>query len=307
MASQTATTVTSRHITLPFNLRADPLALNDPKNRELLYKLFPGTTGLAMDGTFLYIIQAEAPPKPWPKSIAGLPSYFAPQIGPQHTPVLFGWHLGRGSGAIARSLNGRDMADWEPLFIIVKNHFKVMGVSVTEIMYWGNYLVVILEHRRTADISKLPWKAGNIAVTYFYEDEVGRPSTPQSRCEAGPRPGNQVDLKSLTPAKRRRTRDFVFLGSSDRDSIEGSFMGTSFQRVIADEGSSEQQWVFAIWLYMGQDSADALPSRIYGNAIFTSTGYVLGFCQYAPTEGPMKDWCVGIATNEFIDRGFTNF
>ncbi|KFX98235.1 hypothetical protein V490_02385 [Pseudogymnoascus sp. VKM F-3557] len=90
MASQTITTVTSMLITLPFDLRTDPGALNDPKNRELLYKLFPGTAGLAMDGKFLYIIQAEAPPKPWPKSVAGLPLYFAPQIGPQHTPALFG-------------------------------------------------------------------------------------------------------------------------------------------------------------------------------------------------------------------------
>jgi hypothetical protein len=86
-------------------------------------------------------------------------------------------------------------------------------------------------------------------------------------------------------------------------------MGTSFQRAVADEGSSEQQWVFAIWLYMGQDSAVTLPLplRIYGNAIFTSAGYVLGFCRYVPTEGLMKDWCVGIAADEFIDRGFTNF
>lgn len=307
MASKSATTVTSRHITLPFDLRTDPGALNDPKNRELLYKLFPGTTGLAMDGRFLYIIQAEAPPKPWPKSVAGLPSYFAPQIGPQHTPVLFGWLVGRGGGAIASGLNGRDMPDWEPLFIIVKNHFKVIGVSVTEIIYWGNYLVVILEHRRTADVSNLPWKAGNIAVTYIYEDEMGRPSTPQSRCEADPIPGNPVDLKTLTPVKGRRTGDFLFLSSSDADSIEGSFMGTSFQRVVADEGSSEQQWVFRIWLYMGQDSADALPPRMYGSAIYTVDGYVLGFCRYTATEGPMKDWCVGIAADEFIDRGFANF
>jgi hypothetical protein len=199
------------------------------------------------------------------------------------------------------------MADWEPLFIIAQSHFKVIGVSITEVMYWGNYLVVILEHRRTADISKLPWKAGNIAVTYCYEDEIRRPSTPQSRCEAGPRPGNQVDLKTLTPVKGRRTGDFVFLNLSDTDSIEGSFMGTSYQRVVIDEGSSEQQWVFTIWLYMGQDSAGTLPPRIYGSAIYTANGYVLGFCRYTATEGPMKDWCVGIASDEFIDRGFTNF
>ncbi|KFX98236.1 hypothetical protein V490_02386 [Pseudogymnoascus sp. VKM F-3557] len=198
------------------------------------------------------------------------------------------------------------MADWEPLFIIVKNPFKLIGVSVTEIMYWGNYLVVILEHRRAADTAKLPWKAGNIAVTYCYEDEMERPSTPQSRCEVGPIPG-KLDLKTLTPVKGRRTGDFVFLNSSDTDFIEGSFMGASFQRVLADEGSSEQQWIFTIWLYMGQDSARTFPPQVYGSAIYTADEYVLGFCRYGPTEGPMKDWCVGIASDEFIDRGLTNF
>lgn len=52
---------------------------------------------------------------------------------------------------------------------------------------------------------------------------------------------------------------------------------------------------------MGQDSSNTV-SPVYGTAIWTSDGDVLGFVRYAPTVGLMKDWCAGIAADEFIDR-----
>ncbi|OBT84023.1 hypothetical protein VE02_07092 [Pseudogymnoascus sp. 03VT05] len=144
---------------------------------------------------------------------------------------------------------------------------------------------------------KLPRAAGNIQVYYRYEDEdaMERPSTPQSRCKTDTRSENQVLLQRLTPAKGRRTGDFVFLALSDTDLMEASFKVTSFQRV-------EEQWVFLIWLYMGQDSSEGF-SPVYGTAIWTADGDVLGFVRYALNVGFMKDWCAGIAADEFIDRG----
>lgn len=213
-----------------------------------------------------------------------------------YTPRLIGKLVRMRNGSIADGLHGRDIVDWEPLFVIARNHFQEIGVSITEIMYWRDYLVVILQHRRV-DIARLPREAANIAVFYRYEDEMERPSTPQSRCEADPIPGNQAGLTRLVPVKGRRTGDFVFLDLLDTGFIEGSFKITSFQRI-------EQQWVCTIWLYMGQDSADTLPP-VYGSAIWTADEDVLGFCRYAPKDGPMKDWCAGVAADELIDRGFT--
>lgn len=198
-----------------------------------------------MDGFFIYFLRKDMPPKPWPKSVAGLPPYFAPSMGPQYIPMPLGWRVGMRNGAIGEVLDGSDMVDWEPLFIIVRNHFREIGMSITEVMNWRDYLVVILQHRNI-DIQKLPSKAGNIAIFYCFEDGMERPSTPQSRCETDTRPENQVLLRRLTPAKGRRTGEFVFLVASDINLVEASFKITSFQRV-------EEQWVFTIWLYMGQD------------------------------------------------------
>ena len=254
--------------------------------------LFPGNYGLSMDGMFLYFLRKTIPPKPWPKSVAGLPPVFAPEMGRQ--PRLFG-HIVR-NGSIGDGLNSRDMVDWEPLFVIIRTHFQEIGISIIEVMYWRDYLVIILQHR-SIDMAKLPSRAANITVTYCYEDEMGRPSTPQARCETDPIPGNQAGLTRLVPVKGRRTGDFVFLDLLDTGFPEGSFKITSFQRI-------EQQWVYTIWLYMGQDSADSL-LPVYGSAIWTAGGDVLGFCRYAPKDGPMKNWCAGVAADELIDRGFT--
>jgi hypothetical protein len=292
MASHSATAA-SGHIILPFDLRVNPDAFHEPENLKLLQSIFPRNYGLSSDGMFLCFVQAEMPPKPWPKSVAGLPPYFTLDLL-ERMPGLIGNIVPIGNGSIASDLNGRDMVDWEPLFVIVRNHFREIGISITEVMYWRDYLVVILQHRIVLR-TKLPREAGNIRVFYRCEDEMERSSTPQSRCETDTRPENQVLLQRLTHAKGRRTGDFVFLVASDTDLTEGSFKVTSFQRV-------EEQWVFTIWLYMGQDSTDAY-SPPYGSAIWTADGDVLGFVRYAPRVGLMKDWCAGIAADEFIDRG----
>ncbi|OAX83174.1 hypothetical protein ACJ72_02465 [Emergomyces africanus] len=106
----------------------------------LLETLFPGTYGLSMDGTFQHFLQTELPPKPWPRTIAGLPPYFAPEMGPQHTPRRTGTPANRKNGSIAENQNGRDMKDWEPLFHSIKNHFQDLCISITEVIYMNSYV-----------------------------------------------------------------------------------------------------------------------------------------------------------------------
>ncbi|KFY47047.1 hypothetical protein V494_00222 [Pseudogymnoascus sp. VKM F-4513 (FW-928)] len=188
------------------------------------------------------------------------------------------------------------MVDWEPLFTILTNHLYEMGVSITEVMHFPAHLVVILS-RSATDETRLPCKVGNMHVVYYYEYEMKRPATPQSLCEAEPILRNQVELKRLTPIKGRKTGEFIYIGSSGTGFIEGSFKVTSFQ-------FHNGQWVFTIWVYMGHDATEDLPSPVYGCAIWTSDGDVLGFVRHAPRRGMMKDWCAGIAADKFIDRGF---
>ena len=128
MASHSATAA-SGHIILPFDLRVDLDAFHEPENLDLLMNLFPRTHGISMDGFFIYFLRKDMPPKPWPKSVAGLPPYFAPSMGPQYIPMPLGWRVGMRNGAIGEGLDGSDMVDWEPLFIIVRNHFREIGMQ----------------------------------------------------------------------------------------------------------------------------------------------------------------------------------
>lgn len=399
-----------RHIILPFDLRTDPDAFYQPGNRDMLASIFPDNQGLSMDGMFLTFLQKATPPKPWPRTIAGLPLYFAPEISPQYTPRPFGFLVQPENGSIAEDQNGRDMEDWEPLFHIIQSHFRALGISITEVMYWGSYLIIVLEYRDT-DVTKLPRKAANIACTYLYDDEMGRPPAPQARCITDPTPGNpdeinyktlqpgvrltsgyrtskpdtfvsttagvlvtnvegnefvtvashvfpdecgtkvthplpvsgrtvgelimkvtdtdiglmkladtesfsnvtfqsesiseSVPLKRLGSVKKLQVGGFIYLGSPDTGSLEGSFMRSSFQRMpIDDRSAPEQPWVFTAWVYMGQGSASTLPDSMCGSAIWTSKGEVIGFFRYAPKSGVMKDWCVGMAADELIQRGY---
>jgi len=82
-------------------------------------------------------------------------------------------------------------------------------------------------------------------------------------------------------------------------------MRSSFQRIPVDDHSApEQLWAFTAWVYMGQGSASTLPDGICGSAIWTSKGEVIGFFRYTPKSGVMNDWCVGIAADELIKRGY---
>jgi hypothetical protein len=396
---------------LPFDLRVNPGALNNAENRALLASIFPENIGIGNDGLFLYFLQKTMPPKPWPKTIAGLPFYIAREMGPQHTPMPNARPVHRNNGSIAENRNCRDMKNWDPLFNIIKNHFQDLGISITEVMYWGNSVTIILEHRNT-NTAKLPYMAANIPCLYMYEEEVGRPPMPQARRVTDPTQGNpdnseydtlqpglrvtsdylpsepdkflsttsgvlvrdrvgnefmtaaahgfpgecgtqvihplpvggrsigdiimevshtDVALVKLAEAERfsnvtfqnnyipepvqfqklisvmdLQRWDIVVLDSPDTGCIEGNFMATSRRRVpIDDHASPEQQWIVTVWLYNGQDSASDLPEGMSGSAIWTRNGDVLGFFRYAPKDGVMKDWCVGIAADELINRGFT--
>ena len=172
------------------------------------------------------------PPTPWPKSVAGLPPYFAPEMGPQYTPRPFGVPVHWRNESIAEGLNGRDMADWEPLFIIIRDHFQKLGVRITEVMYWGDYLVVILEHRNI-DMRKLPKKAANIVITYRYDDEMGRQSTPQARRQTDPMPGNPDESKysTLQPGLR--------VSSAYIPSQPGKFISSTVGVLVKDSVGNE--------------------------------------------------------------------
>ncbi|KIY01857.1 uncharacterized protein Z520_01995 [Fonsecaea multimorphosa CBS 102226] len=191
----------TRHVILPFDLRNDANALYDPEKRDAIRSIFPGTIGIGSDGWFLYLQVHTLPPKPWPLTVAGLPLYLH-QI-PGQNPMPRALPVSRKNGSIAEDQNGRDMQDWEPLFHIIKSHFEELRVPITEVMYLGNVVFIVLKYRDT-NYNKLPFHAANISCSYLFEDEMGRPSAPHVRRLSDRAPGdldmNQYD--TLQPGLR---------------------------------------------------------------------------------------------------------
>lgn len=218
----------ARHIILPFDLRLDPDAIHKSENRDILGSLFPGNVGVASDGMFVFLYQDPLPPKPWPLTIAGLASYISPGPGPQHSPIPKLRPVHRKNGVIHADRNGRDMKDWNPLFSLIRIHFQGLGISITEVMYWDNFVIIVLEYRNT-DMSKLPWMTANILCCYLYEDEMGRPSAPQARRLTDPTPGNPDDSQydTLQPGLR--------VTSTYLPSKPGMFLSTTTGVLVRDQ------------------------------------------------------------------------
>lgn len=398
-----------QHLILPFDIRDDEKAFLDPENRRLLYSIFTGTIGVATDGWFVYLQQSALPPKPWPLTVAGLPLYFQQQMGENPMPKALPVHWKNGS--IAEDLNGRDMEDWVPLFHIIKNHFRDIGVSITEVMYFSHCVDIVLEHRDT-DYTQLPRLAAKILCYYMFEDEMGRPSTPHARRLLDPAPGNPdisqydtlqpgmrisstylpdsldtflatttgvlvkdevgnkfmtaaahgfpggkcgtsvwhafpgtgrdigelimevshtdvalvklhdretfsnitfqndsipvpIQLKKFVKSTDYPRRSIMCLDSPDTGYIEVDYLVPGFRAIPSDDGSPMRDWVRTKWCYLGQDSGINFHQEMCGSAMWDKDGNVLGFFRYAPQQGAMVDWCVGIAADELINRGYT--
>jgi hypothetical protein len=215
----------ARHIVLPFDLRTNPDAWGDRKNVELLAGLFPGD-GVGFDGWSLTYWFKVLPPKPWPKTIAQVPCYFTLDFNdhgfvPPLIPAY--WKNPR----IGQDIDGRDPSNWESLFHIIKDHFKEIKIPITEVQYWGSFVIIILESRN-ADVTILPNRAANIRCNYLYEDQMGRPQVPQARRMLEPMPGNpdesQYDV--LRPGLR--------LASDYDPSQHGAYLRTSAGVLVQD-------------------------------------------------------------------------
>lgn len=55
-------------------------------------------------------------------------------------------------------------------------HFDSIAIAITEIQYWGNLLIVVLEHENT-DLTRAPKSIGRCRCIYLFKTEMGRPHT----------------------------------------------------------------------------------------------------------------------------------
>lgn len=172
----------ARHIALPFNLRADPAAFSVAKNRELLEKIFPGTQRISFGRNAVTFQVHPLPPRPWPLMVAGLACYItesATDIGPE-APLD---RPGFSAITLAPDDDYRDEEDPRPIFELLKGFFAAENISITELQYWNNLVVIVLEDPET-DMNLVPRSVGRCRCFYLHENEMHRPRDLQaSRCK----------------------------------------------------------------------------------------------------------------------------
>ncbi|KAB5578458.1 hypothetical protein GE09DRAFT_1261585 [Coniochaeta sp. 2T2.1] len=188
-----------RHMIAPFNLRDNPKMFEDPAASPFLFSLFPGTVCLSVNGPFLCIgVQEALPPKPWPKTVAGLIPWFYcdSQEDANSLAIPFGI-AAKSKRRIGGGLDGHatwegDATDWEGICGAVQKDFREQSVAITEIIYlWGFVAIVLLN--RDVDLTKLPYRVGRIGCRYLFEDELGRSAPPPARRMTDPAPGERPD------------------------------------------------------------------------------------------------------------------
>ncbi|KIM96321.1 hypothetical protein OIDMADRAFT_44520 [Oidiodendron maius Zn] len=219
-----------RHIILPFDLRKDPEAWHLDTNSKLLISLFPGA-GVGFDGWCLIYWLNVLPPKPWPKTIAGVPCYFTVDKNrgsPFPPPRPAHWS----NPSIGQEVDGRNLSDWDQVFQLIRKYFDEVQIPITEVQYWDEFVRIVLRNRNT-DTTKLPKSVANVRCHYLYEDEMGRPEVPQARRLVEPEPANpdESEYNILRPGVR--------LASDFDPSQTGAYLKTSAGILVRDrEGNT---------------------------------------------------------------------
>jgi hypothetical protein len=73
---------------------------------------------------------------------------------------------------------------------------------------------------------------------------------------------------------------------------------------IDDPNEPRLEWIKASWSYLGKGFTSNLEDGVCGSAIWTEDGKVIGFFRYAPALGPFQDWCLAVASDNVIEKGF---
>lgn len=101
-----------------------------------------------------------------------------------------------------------------------------------------------------------------------------------------------------------KRQDLVFFDSPFFGLVNGQLMSKNIMRVPSDD-QEQELWIKTEWSYMGQDSAHDLVDGVCGSAIWNTDHRVLGFLTYAPATGLYKSYCLSIAADHLLDRGYS--
>ncbi|CAG7952191.1 unnamed protein product [Penicillium nalgiovense] len=178
----------SRHIILPFNLREKRTF---HRNSDHLMRLFPDTKAVLFDGYFLAFLLGSLPPKPWPLTIAGIQPYFTTDPdndGP--LPSMKRMNKLRLFVDAEIDVTHLPPSQVDDAFKLVFDFFAKTQISITEVQYWGNFFIIVLEN--DTDLTTVPRSIGCCNCFYLFENEVGFPQLAESPTRGITRPTHDI-------------------------------------------------------------------------------------------------------------------
>ncbi|KAJ5941163.1 hypothetical protein N7516_001331 [Penicillium verrucosum] len=222
----------SRHVVLPFNLREKRTFHHDS---DQLMQLFPGTKKILFDGYFLVFLLDSLPPKPWPLTIAGVRPYFTTDPNDEG-PMPSMKRMSKSRLFIDAEIDITHLppSQVDNAFRLVFDFFTKAQISITQVQYWGNFFMIVLENEDT-DLTAVPRSIGCCICFYLFDNEVRRPTQDQLPARRlTESTGDVVDN-----SKYDILRPGVMLSSGMRSPTEHEYLSTS-GALIEDSNSGKR-------------------------------------------------------------------
>jgi len=106
--------------------------------------------------------------------VVGVPSYFTtdPDDDGPSPPIK---RSSKSNIRISRDFDGRNLEEKvDDVFELIVEFFTKANIPITEMQYWNNFLVIVLEDRET-NLNNVPRSVACCPCYYLFEDEMGRP------------------------------------------------------------------------------------------------------------------------------------
>ncbi|KAJ5097827.1 hypothetical protein N7532_004828 [Penicillium argentinense] len=132
--------------------------------------------------------------KPWPITIAGVQPYFTidPNDEGPFPPIK---RSSKSPLSVSAEINATNLppAKLTMHSSCVFDFFAKSEISITEVQYWNNFFIIVLENEDT-DLAEVPCAIGRCNCFYLFEKEMGRPKFNKFRaCRIRNLTGDAVD------------------------------------------------------------------------------------------------------------------
>ncbi|EPE04195.1 hypothetical protein F503_04710 [Ophiostoma piceae UAMH 11346] len=171
----------------------------------------------------------------------------------------------RNHAKIREDISGQYLQNWDEVFTMILGHFNDLGIKITEVMYMGNVVIIILQDD-SADMGRVPYIAlMKLNASESFENKLFiSEDFPEGK-----------RLQQLRPAQQLPQYEILYMESPGTNAIVGTHFYTSRCRIPSDDASAgPHDWLRGSWMYFVQDENRSLLDSICGSAICDGNGNV---------------------------------